>query len=128
MYTYVSQLLYGRGMPRPISISIYFGVKEFTSALGRGMPRPYTNSAPLVSLFISAQRKLLLLCVAACRDRTTIAHSRVPLIYPPQVQPYSRESQRIRNDTPGAYTAPYISFQSKVRTQAFEVRICKVRE
>ena len=35
----VAQLLYGRGMPRPISISIYFGVKEFTSALGRGMPR-----------------------------------------------------------------------------------------
>ena len=75
MYTYVSQLLYGRGMPRPISFSIYFGVREITSALGRGMPRPYTNSVPFVCESISAQRKLLLLWVAVVvRSRHAATH------------------------------------------------------
>ena len=53
MYTYVSQLLYGRGMPRPISFSIYFGVREITSALDCSCCTVAACRDPLVFLSIS---------------------------------------------------------------------------
>ena len=70
---WVAQKLYGRGMPRPISKPIFFGEREITFALGRGMPRPYHISTSLVSPSFSVKEMLLLLWVAACRDRTTLA-------------------------------------------------------
>ena len=69
----VAQLLYGRGMPRPVGKPNFFGERDVTSALGRGMPRPYYISAPLVNPSFSVKENLLLLWVAACRDRTTLA-------------------------------------------------------
>ena len=53
MYTYVSQLLYGRGMPRPISFSIYFSAKEITSALDCSCCTVAACRDPLVFLSIS---------------------------------------------------------------------------
>ena len=49
-----SQLLYGRGMPRPIGLSRFILLEIDTSALGRGMPRPYIFLRPyflLLELF-----------------------------------------------------------------------------
>ena len=44
-----SQVLYGRGMPRPNSMPFFsFGGFEVISAMGRGMPRPYSLSDSIV--------------------------------------------------------------------------------
>ena len=47
---------------------------KVTAAMGRGMPRPYIPCASFINRKMSALRKLLLLWVAACRDRTPLAH------------------------------------------------------
>ena len=46
---------------------------KVTAAMGRGMPRPYIPCASFINRKMNARRKLLLLWVAACRDRTSPA-------------------------------------------------------